>query len=111
MKNNEHKLVKDLLPSYIDKLTSDETNKFIEEHIEACENCKEYLNDMRTKILEENHTDLNSKKIKVAKKVSIRLKFLRLIILIIIAFIIINFCRKVIILKRLHNLRKSIQRL
>ena len=34
------KIVQDLLPNYIEKLTSDETNIFIEKHLKECEDCK-----------------------------------------------------------------------
>ena len=33
------KLVLDLLPNYIEKLTNEETNNFIEEHLKGCEEC------------------------------------------------------------------------
>lgn len=39
-------LVKDLLPSYVDQLTSKETNEILEEHLNTCEVCKKELDDM-----------------------------------------------------------------
>ncbi len=39
--------VRDLFPSYIDKLTSDTTNQLIEEHISECAACSDILNSMR----------------------------------------------------------------
>ncbi len=39
-------IVKDLLPSYVDKLTSDETCKDIEEHLEECKNCNKEFEQM-----------------------------------------------------------------
>ena len=50
MKEKECKIVQDLLPNYIEKLTNEETNQFIEEHIEQCEECKEKLKKMEEKI-------------------------------------------------------------
>ncbi len=41
-------VIKDLLPLYIDELTSEITNKEIEEHVSECEGCKECLNSMRS---------------------------------------------------------------
>ena len=42
---NKCKIVVDLLPTYIEKMTSNETNKFIEEHLRNCKNCNQiYLN-------------------------------------------------------------------
>ncbi|MDU1414270.1 MAG: zf-HC2 domain-containing protein [Clostridium sp.] len=40
-------IVKDLLPSYVDKLTSYETCKDVEEHLKECKNCNEEYNQMR----------------------------------------------------------------
>ena len=40
------KIIKDLLPSYIDKLTSDETNIFIEDHLKECNSCTESFENM-----------------------------------------------------------------
>ena len=45
--NKECKIVQDLLPNYIEKLTNEETNKFIEEHLKNCEDCKKNYDDMK----------------------------------------------------------------
>ena len=39
-------IVRDLLPSYIDQLTSDTTNHYVQEHLEECTACKEVLDNM-----------------------------------------------------------------
>ena len=49
--------VRDLFPSYIDKLTSDTTNKLIEEHISDCAECTDILNSMRTPEAEPSAAD------------------------------------------------------
>jgi hypothetical protein len=36
-------VVKDLLPMYKEDLTSEETNQFIEDHVESCKECQDYL--------------------------------------------------------------------
>ena len=41
------RIIQDLLPSYIDGLTSEYTNQVIEEHVEECEPCKEMLQRMQ----------------------------------------------------------------
>ena len=38
-------IVNDLLPLYMDDLTSEETNSFIKKHLEECQNCQ---NEYRT---------------------------------------------------------------
>ena len=40
----ECKIVQDLLPSYVDKLTNEETNQYIEEHLKEC---KELLESVK----------------------------------------------------------------
>lgn len=40
-------VVQDLLPSYVDCLTSDVTNQSIETHIQNCTSCREILNRMK----------------------------------------------------------------
>ena len=49
-------IIRDLLPSYIDGLTSAESNELIEEHLKECAECQ--------KILAEMKTDINSEKTK-----------------------------------------------
>ena len=40
-------IVRDLFPTYIDELTSDVTNEWIEEHVTDCEGCQSVLDAMR----------------------------------------------------------------
>ena len=48
MKNNiPCEMIKDVLPSYVDKLTSDVTNNLVEEHINECKDCKNILEAMQ----------------------------------------------------------------
>ena len=47
MKSADCDVIKDLLPSYIDKISSNSTNNLIEKHIQTCKNCNKALNDMR----------------------------------------------------------------
>lgn len=46
MNKKECKIIEDLLPNYIDKLTNEETNEFIEEHLEKCDKCNENYKNM-----------------------------------------------------------------
>lgn len=43
-------IIKDLLPSYVDELTSAESNEEIESHLEYCPECREYLEEIRKDI-------------------------------------------------------------
>lgn len=60
-------IIKDLLPSYIDNLTSDESNKEIENHIITCSKCKSELDSMKQDINIET-LEINKKDIKPLKK-------------------------------------------
>lgn len=98
------KIVQDLLPNYIEKLTDEETNKYIEEHINQCEECKNILENMK-KGLKQNKTETNKKKITFMKKYKNKLRILRIIILIIFLTILLTFivttARKMIIISDL----------
>ena len=47
MKNEKCYLIKDLLPSYIDEICTDETNEIIKKHLEECPDCKKSYNLMK----------------------------------------------------------------
>ena len=71
------KLVKDLLPSYIDDVTSKETKEFIEEHLKECKDCKKHLDEMNSELDKEKVKDIETvKEIKKYKRKIFTLKFL-----------------------------------
>ncbi|MFR9271029.1 MAG: zf-HC2 domain-containing protein [Clostridia bacterium] len=39
-------IIKDIIPLYIDNLTSEDSNKIIREHIQECVECKDYYNSL-----------------------------------------------------------------
>ena len=47
MKNEKCYLIKDLLPSYIDEICTEETNEIIKKHLEECPDCKKSYNLMK----------------------------------------------------------------
>lgn len=97
------KIVKDLLPSYIDELTSEETKKYIENHLNDCSECKETLENMK-KVFERENENTTKKSIKYAKKYNRKMKLLALII---VAILLIIFCstfvRNAILITSLSN--------
>ena len=95
------KIIQDLLPNYIEQLTNEETNIYVREHLENCEECNQILNDMEKNISLNNKIDKNE--VKYIKKFSYKMKCLTLVILIILAILVINISRKVIILSELEN--------
>lgn len=58
-------IIKDLLPSYIDEICSEETAKAVEEHIEHCEKCQRYLTMMKQPT---NSIQMVSEEVTVAKE-------------------------------------------
>lgn len=91
-------IVRDLMPTYLDKLTSDETNKIIEEHIEECEECSSLLNimkepkfddeEIKKEKIEINFLKKNKKKTKDILAVSVIVAAISIIAAIIIPFFI-----------------------
>lgn len=67
MKNNlSCEVVNDLLPTYIDGLTSQVTNQAVESHLTNCKNCSEVLE--RMKCPDENTQDIDKQNIDFLKK-------------------------------------------
>lgn len=102
MKGKECKIIQDLLPNYIEKLTNDETNKYVKEHLNECDNCKKILENMQ-KGLNLNNSKSNKQEVKYMKKFNNKLKLLKAIILIILLIFIIGTARKIIIISKLSN--------
>lgn len=50
MKQVECDVIKDLLPSYIDKVSSDATNNLVEQHLKKCKDCSTKLKEMNEEI-------------------------------------------------------------
>ena len=104
------KIVQDLLPNYIEKLTNEETNSYIEEHINSCEDCKKVLDAMKKNI----KTDTNKtqeKEVKFLKKYNRKLRILSSIIIAIIIIYGVMLIRNVAILsgltKKAYNIWDS----
>ena len=76
------KIVQDLLPNYIEKLTNEETNKYIEEHLNECKECKDVLLEMQ-KELKMSDPKRDRREVKYIKKFSNKMKILKIILLII----------------------------
>lgn len=58
---NQCPIVKDLLPSYIDELTSSETNQFIQTHLNSCKECNQVFKEFSS-TLEPVDTGFTNKK-------------------------------------------------
>ena len=104
----ECKLIQDLLPNYIEKLTNEETNKYIEEHLKECVECKTMLENMQSNIQVKN-PKREEREVKYIKKFNKKFKLLRNILLIIVVLFIIIVGRKTFILTSLENKSQEYQ--
>lgn len=100
--NKECKIVQDLLPNYIEKLTSSETNQYIEEHMSNCNPCKQMLQNMQKEILVEAKIN-NKKEVKYIKKYRNKMRILSAIILVVFLIFLVATIRKAIILSNLSQ--------
>lgn len=68
-------IIRDLMPLYVDGLTGEESNIFINHHIYTCAECRELLEHMRTPMNESEHVhDEDSKRLLITHKRKLRRK-------------------------------------
>lgn len=79
MKRNDCKIVQDLLPNYVDKLTTESTNEFIKEHLKECKKCREVYEKMSEQI--DLDYNIENKEVKCMKKVHKKILIMGIIIL------------------------------
>ncbi|MBS4198252.1 zf-HC2 domain-containing protein [Bacillus sp. FJAT-49732] len=58
---NECYIVRDLLPSYIDELCSEESARFVEQHIDTCEECSQLLHQMRVEFDTQEQPEISAR--------------------------------------------------
>lgn len=102
-KNDECKIVQDLLFGYADNILSQESKDFVEKHLISCENCKSKLEEIK-KDLKDNEV-AQKKEIdylkKVRRKSQIKSIFFAVIIVLIIVFMF--FLYKFLIINSIVN--------
>lgn len=95
-----------LLPNYIEKLTDEDTNQYIEDHLKECDKCKHVLQDIK-RDYELNEQKRIKRDVKYMKKFKNKLKVLRFIIVLIFLLVILTFslstARKMIIISNLSK--------
>ena len=67
-------IIRDLLPLYLDELTSEESNEAIREHLEECEECKGILEQMQKETEIEADEGESEKKINIFRKLNRKMK-------------------------------------
>lgn len=92
-------IIKDLIPLYIEHMTSEETNNIIEEHISNCDECKKVYEEMSMDISlsnSENKEEKTGKRIKKEFTVKKILILYVLLLLGVITFCIVDFLLELI---------------
>lgn len=102
------KIIQDLLPNYIEKLTNEETNHFIEEHLKECTECQNIFENMQ-KELKVNTTKRDEREVKYMKKFSSKMKLLKFIILFFLIIYVIIVGRRTVIMTSLSEKAKENQ--
>lgn len=95
------KLVQDLLPNYMEGLTTIETNKYIENHLKECRKCNSIFERMKLDIQQDPKVE--TKEINYLKKYSKKLKTLKIILMIILILILLWFARNIVIIMGMQN--------
>lgn len=96
------KIVQDLLPNYIEKLTNEETNTFIENHLKECTECRKVYENMKKEIKANGNTR-DKREVKYIKKYSNKMKVLKTIILAIVLIYIGIIGYKFIVIKSMQD--------
>ena len=81
------KIFQDLLPAYIEKITSEETNRFMEEHLNSCEECKKAYEEMTSEL--EKDAVKNTEVVKTIKKYKRKIRNLKIFIWTVLVLIIL----------------------
>lgn len=88
MIEKECKIVQDLLPNYIEKLTSQTSNDFIEKHLENCNECKSVAENME-KELKFNSEKREEREVEYFKKYNKKMKLSKKILLLVLSIALI----------------------
>lgn len=95
------KIVQDLLPNYIENVTSEETNNYIEEHLKDCDECKQVYSSMKDNM---NIPKIETmKEVKYMKKFNRKFKILKILLIFILIIGIFIIGRKTVIMTILFN--------
>lgn len=87
MKNKFCDVILDLLPLYVDGVCSEESSKFIEEHISECESCKKLLENMKVDFNISSKNNEFKEEANVIKKVKKKIWIERIVIALSVLFV------------------------
>lgn len=55
-------IIKDLIPMYIEDLTSEESNQLVKEHLHSCEDCTNYIRNIERDLPNQDEIDVDTEK-------------------------------------------------
>ncbi|WP_157801029.1 zf-HC2 domain-containing protein [Bacillus solitudinis] len=90
--NIKCEVIQDLLPSYIEGLTSDESNKLVNSHLSECQSCCQVYNEMKQEIpitIQNTEKPSNNSEKKLVKR--IKNKIFTVITTLVITFSLLGF--------------------
>ncbi len=104
-KSEECEIVQDLSTLYLESLISSKSKNFIENHLQNCEKCRKYYNDISSDIFnvnkkEEQEDDIESSYL---KKVGKHIQTLKICLVIIVAILLFTICFTTIKYYRITN--------
>ncbi len=67
-------IIRDLMPSYVDGLTSEESSRAVEEHVQECAECRDFLNAMKAELESEKYPKIDEVEAKTEIKAFKKLK-------------------------------------
>lgn len=102
MNKKDCKIIQDLLPNYVDKLTTQESNEFIENHLKECSECNKIFENMKKDLNVEDEKK-DKKVINFIKKYNKKMRIFKLIILLIVATYLFSILRNTVIIVSLLN--------
>lgn len=53
------RVIRDLLPLYVDEVCSAESREIVEEHLSECETCTKILDEMKTETISKEEVEMN----------------------------------------------------
>lgn len=104
-KKKECRIIEDLLPNYIEGLTNEVTNKFVEEHLEECASCQNEKQKMtekiETKVVHNQQIEIDYMK-KYRRKINVLKSIIGIIVIVELIFLG-DLCRKFFIINKFKN--------
>lgn len=82
-------IIRDLLPCYVEQLESNQTKKFVEKHINECDECKEILKNMQSDKINEKEKNEKEDQVEIKNIKKYRRKNINVKIIIIVLILIV----------------------